>query len=81
MPFLTGGNVIQPGGGQVIPGSRPRVAYVTAVPTDQLVSGEIDTGTHSAYRTPANGELAMNIADAGKIYERQAGSWVRIDVG
>lgn len=62
------GNVIS--GGLVIPGSKARIIWVDALPTDALVGG--------GYRTPVNGELAGNSTN-GNIYERQAAAWVRID--
>jgi hypothetical protein len=68
MPGL-GGNVIK--GGTVMPGSKPRVTMVEAVPTDANVGG--------GYSTPANGELAENVV-TGYVYERQVGVWTRIDV-
>lgn len=74
MGIITGGNVI-PNTTQ-IPGSKARVTYVEAVPTDANVGGS--AGAAGAARTPANGELAVNVLN-GNVYERAAGVWVRID--
>ena len=71
------GNVMQPTGGQVMPGSKPRIGMCDAVPTDDLVGG-ITTGAGVRYRTPVNGELAENVA-TGYVYERQTAVWTRID--
>lgn len=57
-------------GGTVIPGSKPPILWLSALPTD--------AGVTAAGWTPANGQLAANLAN-GNIYERQAGAWVRID--
>jgi hypothetical protein len=70
MGILTGGNVITAGATQ-IPGSKFRITYTEALPTDALVAG-------STGRTPANGEIAMNVLN-GNVYERTAGVWTRID--
>lgn len=69
MAIITGGNIVEPGP-PVIEADRPRTTITQAVPTDALVGG--------GYRTPANAELAINVA-TGFVYERQAAVWVRID--
>jgi hypothetical protein len=74
MGIITGGNVIPDT--QHTPGSKPRVTFVEAVPTDALVGGS--SGPAGAARTPSNGELAQNVL-TGFVYERQAGVWTRVD--
>lgn len=68
MGIITGGNVVV---GNAIAGSKARITYVEAIPTDANVAG-------STGRTPANGELAENVTN-GNVYERQAAVWTRID--
>jgi hypothetical protein len=70
MGIITGGNVIAATAAQ-IPGSKPRMTYVEALPTDPLVAG-------STGRTPVNGELAVNVLN-GNVYERIGGVWTRSD--
>jgi hypothetical protein len=67
MAVISGGTVSAPGVQSV--GNRNPEYYTNGVPTDATVS--------SAF-TPANGAVAVNVL-TGFIYERQAGSWVRID--
>lgn len=74
MGIITGGNVI-PNTTQT-PGSKPRITYVEALPTDPLVGGS--AGPAGAARTPVNGELAVNVLN-GNVYERTGGAWARID--
>lgn len=64
MPIVTGGKVIEPG---TNPGTKPRIYSTEAVPTDANIGV-----------TAANGMLAQNVL-TGFVYERQAGTWVRID--
>lgn len=73
MGIITSGNIIQ---GNAIPGSKARITYTDVLPTDAVVGGS--SGVGGAARTPANGELAMNVTN-GNTYERQAGAWVRVD--
>jgi hypothetical protein len=68
MGVITGGRVISTGT-TTIPGSRPRIYFAEAVPTDTNIGYE---------GTPANGTLAANVL-TGFVYERQAAVWVRID--
>lgn len=65
MPVITGGKVIEPSTAN--PGLKNRVYKAEAVPTDANIGV-----------TAANGMIAENVA-TGFVYERQAGSWVRID--
>jgi hypothetical protein len=67
MAVISGGTV-SPAGTQST-GNRPPIYYTNGVPTDATIS--------SAF-TPANGALAVNVAN-GNTYERQAGAWVRVD--
>lgn len=78
MAMISGGNVIAPGVyPQTGPDNKIRITWIeNAVPTDALVGGSAGPG--GAARVPANGEIAVNVAN-GNIYERQAGVWVRID--
>lgn len=65
MPIITGGKIIEP---QTInPGIRGRIYRVEAVPTDSNIGV-----------TAANGMIAENVTN-NNLYERQAGTWVRID--
>jgi hypothetical protein len=70
MGIVTGGSIIR---GNAIPGSKPRVTKVEAVPTDANVAYSSVGGG-----TVANGDLAENVL-TGFVYERQAGVWTRID--
>ena len=65
MPVITGGKVIEPQ--TTNPGLKQRIYKTEAVPTDANIGV-----------TAANGMLAENVA-TGFVYERAAGSWVRID--
>jgi hypothetical protein len=67
--IVTGGTVI-PAGTSQAPGTRAKIYYTEAVPTDANIG--FGTGT------PANGTIAMNVLN-GNVYERQAGVWTRID--
>lgn len=73
MGIITSGNIIQ---GNAIPGSKARITYTDVLPTDAVVGGS--SGAAGAARTPANGELAMNVTN-GNVYERIATVWTRID--
>ena len=65
MPIVTGGKIIEPSATNT--GIRGRIYRVEAVPTDSNIG-----------ITAANGMLAENVTN-GNLYERQAGSWVRVD--
>jgi hypothetical protein len=65
MPVITGGKVIEPSTAN--PGIKQRVYKASTVPTDANIGV-----------TAANGMLAEDLA-TGNVYERQAGSWVRVD--
>lgn len=62
-------------GGKVIPfdpeqaGVKPRIYNCEGVPTDTTIGFD---------GTPTNGTLAQNVL-TGFVYERQGGSWVRVD--
>jgi hypothetical protein len=74
MGIITQGNIIQ---GNAIPGSKPRITYLEAVPTDTNVGGS--SGVGGAARTPVNGELAINVL-TGNVYERTGvNTWTRAD--
>lgn len=66
MGIITGGQVIAPS--TLNSGIKNRVYKTEAVPTD------VNIGVAAA-----NGMLAENVV-TGFLYERQAGSWVRIDI-
>jgi hypothetical protein len=65
MGIITGGNIVAPS--TLNTGIKNRVYKAEAVPTDANIGV-----------TAANGMLAENVL-TGFLYERQAGTWVRID--
>lgn len=65
MGIITGGNIVAPS--TLNSGVKNRVYKTEAVPTDANIGV-----------TAANGMLAENVL-TGFMYERQAGTWVRID--
>lgn len=68
MAVISGGKVIG-GNNPAQAGVKPRIYSATAVPTDTNIGYE---------GTPPNATLAQNVL-TGFLYERQAGSWVRVD--
>ena len=65
MAVISGGKVIEPQ--TTNPGLKNRIYPTEGVPTDANIG-----------ITAANGMLAQNVV-TGFVYERQAGSWVRVD--
>jgi hypothetical protein len=65
MAVIAGGKIIEPSTAN--PGLKNRIYRTEGVPTDATIGV-----------TAANGMLAENVA-TGFLYERQAGTWVRVD--